>query len=165
MAVGGVLMTSSRAAASLVVGVLLFGVEFQVSSWVLLGAAFVLTLVALYGLGMLMCSAFMVWGREAWHLENLMQEPVFLLSGFYFPVRRMGSAVAGVGSVIPLTLGLDAMRQLLFSAGAEHGWLPVGVELAILACLGVLYVSVAVWLMMRLERKGREEGRLTIRWH
>ena len=46
----------------------LYGVTFTVDQWALLLAVFFLTLAALYGLGMVLASLFLLWGREAWHL-------------------------------------------------------------------------------------------------
>ena len=59
------------------------------TSWWLLVAVFLLTLVALYGLGMMFASLFLLWGREAWHMVNLLQEPVYLLTGTNFPVKTV----------------------------------------------------------------------------
>ena len=60
-------------------------------------------------------SIFLAAGREAWHLANLLQEPIYLVSGFYFPVKSLGFWAANFASLVPLTLGLDARRQLLFT--------------------------------------------------
>ena len=65
---------------------------------------------------MMFASLFLLWGREAWHIVNLLQEPVYLLSGTNFPVSIFPRAVAVVASAIPLTAGMDAMRQVLFHA-------------------------------------------------
>ena len=70
MAIGGLIMSSTRALAILVVSTLVFGVTFAVQQWGLLLAVFFLTLAALYGLGMVLASLFLLWGREAWHLTN-----------------------------------------------------------------------------------------------
>ena len=99
--------------------------HFAVSSVPLLAAVFVLALVALYGMGMMFASMFLLLGREGWHLVNLAQEPVFLLSGTFFPIRSFNFWVAAGASIIPLTLALDAIRQLSFSSGAELGFLDV----------------------------------------
>jgi len=125
-----------------------------------LAAVFLLTLAALYGLGMMSASLFLLWGREAWHLANLAQEPIYLLSGFYFPVKNLGFWVAVGASIIPLTLGLDAMRQLLFPSGAALGFLTVPVEVAVLAVLCVLFLVAARWLLGYMERMAIREGRL-----
>src|SRR6478752_5282177 len=116
MALGGMTTTIVRALAITAAGVLLFDVPLQPSSWWLLGSVFVLTLAALYGLGMMFASIFLLWGREAWHMVNLLQEPIYLLSGTNFPVSIFPRAVSLVASAIPLTAGMDAMRQVLFHA-------------------------------------------------
>ncbi|MCS7178398.1 MAG: ABC transporter permease [Anaerolineae bacterium] len=160
MALGGMLGTSLRAVAILLAGSLLFHVQYTGGNVFALGVVFLLTLTALYGLGMMSASLFLLWGREAWHLANLAQEPIYLLSGFYFPVKNLGFWVAVVASMIPLTLGLDAMRQLLFPAGAATGFLPVPVEVAGLVVLGVLFLVAAWGLLRYMERIAIREGRL-----
>jgi ABC-2 type transport system permease protein len=160
MAVGGIVATALRAAAILLVGSLLFHVQYAVGNLPALVVVFLLTLAALYGLGMMSASLFLLWGREAWHLANLAQEPIYLLSGFYFPVKNLGFWVAVAASIIPLTLGLDAMRQLLFPSGAALGFLTVPVEVAVLAVLCVLFLVAARWLLRYMERMAIREGRL-----
>lgn len=160
MALGGIVATTLRAAAILLVGSLVFHVQYAVGNLPMLVAVFLLTLAALYGLGMMSASLFLLWGREAWHLANLAQEPVYLLSGFYFPVKNLGFWVAVGASIIPLTLGLDAMRQLLFPSGAALGFLMVPVEVAVLAVLCVLFLIAARWLLGYMERIAVREGRL-----
>ena len=115
MAIGGLVASSLRAAIVLGIGALLYGVVFTVDQWVLLFAVFVLTLAALYGLGMMLASLFLLWGREAWHLTQAMQEPVYFVSGLNFPVGRLGALGALAIAIIPLAVGLDAMRQLAFA--------------------------------------------------
>ncbi len=160
MALGGIIATSLRAVTILTVGSLLFHVRYAVGSVPALVALFLLTLAALYGLGMMSASLFLLWGREAWHLANLAQEPVYLVSGFYFPVKNLGFWVAAIASIIPLTLGLDGMRQLLFPSGAALGFLDVRTEIVILAVLTVLFLAAARALLGYMERKAIREGRL-----
>ncbi|MGQ9700789.1 MAG: ABC transporter permease [Candidatus Bipolaricaulaceae bacterium] len=164
MALGGLTATTVRAAGVILMGALLFRIPFRVTDGPLFLGVFLLTLVALYGLGMLLSSVFLLWGREAWHLSNLFQEPVYLFSGFYFPVRALGFWVALVASVIPITLGLDALRQLLYPAlMAGLRFLPGEGELAILAGLAVLFVFLAHRALSFFENLARKEGRLTLR--
>lgn len=160
MAVGGMIMTATRAAVILLGCSLLFGVSFQTASLPLLVGVFLLTMAALYGMGMMFASIFLVAGREAWHLSNLLQEPIYLASGFYFPVKALGFWAATFASIIPLTLGMDAMRQLLFEAGPTLGFLPVSTEMGILAGLAVVFIGSAAFALNRLEEVGRREGRL-----
>jgi len=95
---------------------------------------------------------------------TLLQEPVHLISGFFFPVRNLGFVVGVVASFIPLTLGLDAMRQLAFKAGAASGFINVNLELAVLAVLCVIFLVTSKYALELMEKLGKKEGRLTLRW-
>src|SRR5881396_1673709 len=112
MALGGIVMTTSRAVVILAGGVLLFHVPLPLDRALPAFGLFLLTLGAVYSLGMILSSLFLLWGREAWHTATILQEPVYLLSGFYFPVSAMGVGIAIVGSILPVTLGLDGIRQV-----------------------------------------------------
>jgi ABC-2 type transport system permease protein len=161
MALGGMLATALRAAAILVLGSLLYRVQFEVASFVQLFVVFMLTMVALYGMGMMSASLFLLLSREAWHLANLAQEPVYLVSGFYFPIRNFGFWIAAAASIIPLTLGLDAMRQLIFPSGPALGFLTVSIELAVLVVLSLTFLMGARFLLAYMEKLAIREGRLT----
>jgi ABC-2 type transport system permease protein len=164
MAVGGLLASSLRAAVVLLVGAWLFGVVFAVEDWLLLFAVFCLTLTALYSLGMVLASAFVLFGREAWHFGQAMIEPVYFVSGLNFPVGRLGLLGGVAISLLPLAVGLDAMRQLSFPASDAHfGTPPPEVEVLILVAMTVVFAAIARWALRTVERKAREQGRLTLK--
>jgi ABC-2 type transport system permease protein len=161
MALGGMFNATLRGLVIVSIGGWMFDVQFVAASpWMLL-AVFWLTLTALYGMGMMFASLFLLFGREAWHLVNLAQEPVYLLSGTYFPVRSFYEWVAAAASLIPLTLGLDALRQLVFPSGATLGFLDVRTEAAALFASTILFVALARVLLAHMERLAIAEGRLT----
>jgi ABC-2 type transport system permease protein len=165
MAFGGMVMSSTRALVILVIATFVFGVQFAVEQWVLLFAVFVLTLAALYGLGMMLASLFLMWGREAFHLTQLFTEPVYFVSGLNFPVARLGLLGALALATIPLAVGLDAMRQLAFvGATFPIGTPPPAVEALILVAMTVVFLFAARWMLKTLERMARQEGRLSVRW-
>lgn len=164
MAIGGLVMASSRALAVIVIGSVLYGVSYQVEQPLLLVAVFLLTMVPLYGLGMLFASLFLLWGREAFHLAQLLQEPIYFLGGVNFPIRHLGVVAGLVVATLPLAVGLDAMRQLVFPGATSQGVLPVGSETAILAAMGVVFLVGARFALGWLETLARREGRLTLRW-
>jgi ABC-2 type transport system permease protein len=164
MGIGGLFATTIRATFVILVGSLIFGVTYQVSNLWMVVLVFFLAMVALYGVGMLLASLFLLSGREAWNLSNMLQEPVYLVSGFYFPVRSLGVWGAAAASVIPLTLGLDAMRQLLFMANPTLGFLAPWVECLILLALCPVFLWLAKVFLAKMERLARIEGRLTLRW-
>ena len=161
MALGGMLATAMRAIAVILLGSLMFGVTYEVSSFVQLFAVFMLAMIALYGLGMMMASAFLLFGREAWHMANLAQEPIFLASGFYFPIKSLPFWVAAGASIIPLTLGMDAMRQLVFPSGFQYGFIGVQLEILLLVILSVFFVTTSKFLLAYVEKIAVREGRIT----
>jgi ABC-2 type transport system permease protein len=162
MAVGGLVSTTLRATTSAVIGCWLFEIRVDPAAAAPLAGVFVLTMIALYGLGMMTSSLFLLWGREAWHLSNLLQEPIYLVAGFHFPVRLLGNSVATIAGLLPITLGLDAMRQLLWP-GAGPGLLSLPATLALLAVQAVVYLSIARRLLAWMELLSRREGTLTLR--
>ena len=165
MAIGGLVMSSTRAVAVLVVASLVYGVAFDVQQWLLLGIVFLLTMTALYGLGMMLASLFLLWSREAWNLANLMIEPIWFVSGLNFPVGRLGMLGALAIATIPFAVGLDAMRQLVFADQASLLGTPAPeVEALILVAMTVVFVALARWMMRTIERMARGRGSLSIRW-
>jgi ABC-2 type transport system permease protein len=175
MAVGGMFMTSVRALATLFAGIVVFGVIFVVADPFTLVAVFLVTLVALYGMGMMFASLYLLWGREAWNLSALMEEPIFFSSGMYFPIGGLyriggwGPALAIGGSVVPAALGLDALRQLTlcpFGPSVCASILPlapVGTELTVLLVLALLFLILARYSLAYLETLAKREGKLTSR--
>lgn len=161
MALGGLVATTMRAVAIMVLGTFMFQVQFSVSSFTQLFAVFFLAMTALYGMGMMSASLFLLLSREAWHISNLAQEPIYLVSGFYFPIKSFNFWVAAAASFIPLTLGLDAMRQLIFPSGAALGFLSVNLEIAVLVVLCIVFLIGAKFLLDYMEKLAIREGRIT----
>jgi ABC-2 type transport system permease protein len=164
MAIGGLVMTSSRALAVIGIGSILYGVTFDIQQPWLLAGVFLLTMIPLYGMGMLFASLFLMWGREGFHLAQLLQEPIYFLGGVNFPLTAILPLAALAMAVLPLAVGLDAMRQLAFASSGVEGVLPVGAEIAILAVMGIVFLVAARLALGYLERLARREGRLTLRW-
>jgi ABC-2 type transport system permease protein len=158
-------MISVVAAFLLIVGTIVYGVAFSVDQWGMLLLVFFLTLTALYGLGMMLASLFVLWGREAWHLTQLLQEPVYFVSGLNFPVGKLGFVGALAIAIIPLAVGLDAMRQLAFAGTIGPTGTPSPeVEALILVAMTVVFTWLARMMLRILERMAREQGRLSARW-
>ncbi|MEO8229012.1 MAG: ABC transporter permease [Chloroflexota bacterium] len=165
MAIGGLVMSATRAVVVLVVAMVIYQVEFSVQNWSLLVVVFFLTLSALYGLGMVLASLFLMWGREAWHLTQLLAEPVYFVSGLNFPVAALGRLGALALATIPLATGLDAMRQLAFAGNAgPPAFLPPEAEALVLVAMTAFFILLARYMLRMLEQRARREGRLTVRW-
>jgi ABC-2 type transport system permease protein len=165
MAFGGFVMSSTRAAAVLAISALVFGVSFRVEHWPLVIVVFLLTMSALYGLGIMLASLFLLWGREAFHMTTLVIEPVYFVSGLNFPIARLGALGAVALATIPFAVGLDAMRQLVFTGQPYlEGTPPPEVEALILVAMTVLFTVLGRAMIRRIERMARSRGSLSIRW-
>lgn len=162
MAAGAMVMTTLRAALIVLIGSLLFRVSYDISGVLPAAGVFVLTLAALYCLGMILASLFLFYSREGWHLANALQEPVNFLSGLYFPVNALGSYVAAGASLIPLTLGLDAMRQYLLPG--TFRFLPPQQEALLVALQIPLFAVLARSALRFMEQRARRDGRLISKW-
>ncbi|MBI3739929.1 MAG: ABC transporter permease [Chloroflexi bacterium] len=161
MAVGGMFATLLRAVVIILLGSWFFHVQYVVVNFFQLLAVFFISMTALYGMGMMSASLFLLLSREADHLAQLAMEPVYLVSGMYFPIKTFSFWIAAAASIIPLTLGLDAMRQLVFKSGVTLGFLSVSVELTILSILCVSFLIGARALLAYMEKLAIREGRLT----
>ena len=75
MALGGMLMTSIRAVSTVLLGVYLFNVQLTLTQPLELALVFSFTLVALYGMGMMFSSLFLMWGRSAMQMTSLLRSP------------------------------------------------------------------------------------------
>ena len=87
--------------------------------------------------------------------------PMFFLSGAFFPLSQIPTWLRAIAVVDPLTYGVDPMRRAVFShlrnvspktmktlAPGLHwnGWrVPTLLELAIIAAMGVVMISIAIW--------------------
>jgi len=163
MALGGVVNTTLRAMAIFAAGALIFQVPLALNEPITALLIFFLTIIALYALGMLFASLFMLYGREAWHTASLLQEPVYFLSGSYFPMSSpvVPYMVQLLSSLIPLTFGLDAIRRVvILGQGVASIWLNL---VALVIFIAVL-LPLAKFALSYMENLGKKEGRLTLRW-
>jgi ABC-2 type transport system permease protein len=115
-------------------------------------------------MGMLLSSLYLAYGREAESLNNAIGEPINFLSGIYFPSIGTGSpfpfALQIAASLIPLTIGMDALRKSVFYAdGLGIVWL----NLLALAAMSVILLYLGDRALKALENRGRREGTLVVR--
>lgn len=161
MALGGMVNTVIRAVAIFAAGILLFHVPLAITEPWTAALLFLLTIIALYALGMLFASLFLLYGREAWHTASLLQEPVYFLSGSYFPTNSLPFAVQLVASFIPLTFGLDAMRRVIIQG---QGFTDIWIDIVALVIFILILMPLARYALRFMENLSKKEGRLTLRW-
>jgi ABC-2 type transport system permease protein len=165
MSVGGFVGTAPAALLVGVVGWQVFG-SAVTPSWPLIAAGFMLTIVALYCVGMLLASVYLAYGRSAESLNDSVQTSVSMFSGLYFPAVGLGSpfpvALQLVISLIPLTVGMDVLRKAVFGP-LGSSFPSVGDDLAILAVLCVLFFVAAQRAINYMRNRGRRNGSLVVR--
>ncbi len=161
MALGGIVNTIVRAVAIFLAGVFIFRVPLDIAEPWTAVLLFLLTIIALYALGMLFASLFLLYGREAYHTANLLQEPVYFLSGSYFPTNALPFALQVIASIVPLTFGLDAMRRVIIQG---QGIMDVWIDVVALVIFIFILMPLARYALNFMENLSKKEGRLTLRW-
>ncbi len=164
MAVGGMFMGGLRSAMILFLGIVIFDVHLFVADWLLFIATLSFTMTALFSMGMAAASVYFVTGRKGIKINIALMEPVYMLTGMYFPMKNLGAVMGIVASLIPLSLGLDGIRQLCLPGGASLKFISVHAEIGILMTMTVIFGIAAYYLLRRMERKGRMDGTLSERW-
>jgi ABC-2 type transport system permease protein len=126
--------------------------------------------LGIFGLQLLLAFAITAFGvmvaariKQMQSFMGLMQMvimPMFFISGAMFPVTNLPGWLAALNRIDPLTYAVDPMRRLVFnhldiSAEARAaldpgvswwGWhVPSVLEAAIVALLGLLMLSIAIW--------------------
>jgi ABC-2 type transport system permease protein len=165
MSLGSIVNTSIRAAIILLTAFTVLNIQLNVADPLALSLVFTLTLTALYGLGMLMSSLYMLYGRGALSLNEVLSEPVYLLSGLYFPTVGRYSPFPTVlqllVSLIPLTFGIDGLRRTIILGETLES---LTLHIAVLTVLSIVLIPLAWRTLNYMETLGRREGRLSLRW-
>jgi len=164
MAIGGMFLSLTRVVAVILAGALLFHVPFDLTRPIAGVLVLLLTMTSLFSLGAMASSVFFLVGRAGMKINLILMEPVYLLSGFYFPVKNIGFLLSMAASAIPLTLGLDGLRQCILPNGPALGFLSVKIEIQILAIMTLAYTILAAKFFSYMESLGKREGRATLRW-
>ena len=161
MSLGGILGTAPSAAMVAVLGWVIFSPPIN-AYWPGVILVFSLTLASLYAMGMALSSLYLVYGREADSVNEALHEPVSLISGVYFPLgaSKFPYAAQAAASLIPLTIGMDALRQSVFSF---PGLIPLPYEILILALMGLVLLFASSKALKVLENKGRRTGTIAVR--
>jgi len=163
MSVGGIIGTVPSAIIVSIIGWLVFHPLVN-AAWGGVVLTFVLTLMSLYAMGMALSSLYLTYGREAESMNEVLQEPVSMMSGLYFPTLGSRSpfplALQAVASLIPLTIGMDALRKTLFY-GNDIG--QVWLDLSVLAVMAVVLLFLSTYSLKFLENLGRKQGTVSVR--
>jgi ABC-2 type transport system permease protein len=141
-------------ASTLLWGWLVFGIELTIESPVAFVLAIPATVVSIGALGFLLAVAFVRF-RQAWALGNMLEYPVWLISGFLVPLTLFPDWVRPISWALAPTWGITAIRE------AALGGSPYG-DVAAAIGLGVFYVLAGIVLVNRALHSARQQATLSL---
>jgi ABC-2 type transport system permease protein len=143
----------ARAAVYLAIAAAWMELDVAQTSWVGLGAVFVVSAVALSALGLL-AGALVIVLKRGEALASMAVFAMTLLGGSVFPVSTLPDWLEPLGKIVPLRFAYDGVRAALFRG---EGW---GVDVLVLLGFSVVMVPVAVWIFGRALRFAAHQGSL-----
>jgi ABC-2 type transport system permease protein len=140
--------------ATLFWGRVFFGVPLHLAHPIAFAASLPATLIGLGLLGLVLASTFVLY-RQATAFSNLLEYPVWLVTGLLVPLALLPGWVAPIGWSLAPYWGMRAIR------GAALGgdpWLPIGMCLL----LGAVYLTIGALTMANFERLARKHATLSL---
>jgi ABC-2 type transport system permease protein len=137
---------------------LLFGYRLTIAHPFLFAVSLLLTVLALTSLGMVI-APFMSLNLGANTWANVLEFPVYILSGFLFPIILLPRWTT------PLSYALSpywAARALHATSSGAASLSEVYVSWGLLIAFGVIYWFISAWLFRGLLRRAREEATLGV---
>ena len=134
------------------------GVDLSLELVLRLVPVVVILSMSLSGLGILIAS-FMRSQQGFQLLIQVLIFPLIFLAGVFFPVEGGPEWLQVLSKVNPMTYGVDAIRQIFLGPPATPALgvrigdqvMTIGQEVAIVAVIGTLLFSVAIWAFRRQE--------------
>jgi ABC-2 type transport system permease protein len=133
---------------------LLFGLPFDPVHVLQFVLAVPTLIVGLGALGLVLAAGFVLY-RNANALSNMLEFPVWLVTGVIVPLSLLPGWTSVIGWLLAPTWGFRAMRRAVFGGDA---WPAFGMCLA----LAAVYFFVASVLMAIFERRARERATLSL---
>lgn len=81
-------------------------------------------------------------------IVNLVNMPLFFLSGALFPLNGLPEALLFVARIDPLSYGIDGMRAALIGGGALFG---IGFDIVVLAAIAVVLLVLGSYLFSKIQ--------------
>ena len=141
-------------AATLAWGWLVFGIPLHVGDPLAFVLAVPATVISVGALGFLLAVAFVRF-RQAWALGNMLEYPVWLISGFLVPLTLFPDWVRPISWALAPTWGISAIRE---AALGGSPWSDIAAALG----LGVVYTLAGIVLVNRALRSARQKATLSL---
>ena len=133
-----------QAVVTLILAVVLFGVAIHGSLW-LLALLLLLTVFSFIGIG-IMISAIAAEQETAMTIMMTLTFPMIFLSGAFFPIQQMPTAMQWISKAIPLTYAVGALRKCIVLGTGMSGMLT---EVWVMLGFGVLFTAIAIPVFSR----------------
>ncbi len=150
------LSTSLRMICYLSFGIIFFGAEFHTANFFLLFLSFILTLLPFLGIGLLSASFIIVFKRGS-PLSIIMAMGSGLLSGVLYPVSVLPGWLQPLSELLPITHGLEAIRQILLQGATLS---EISTRLYYLAIFSVIFLAIGIYSIYHALNVARQEGSL-----
>lgn len=141
--------------ATLMWGRLFFDIPLDLAHPLLFAVALPATIISLGLMGLMLCSTFVLY-RHANALSNLLEYPVWLVTGLLVPVALLPGWAAPISWVLAPTWGIRAIR------GAALGGGDPLLSIGMCVGLGLIYLLVGAVMLNHFERLARERATLAL---
>jgi ABC-2 type transport system permease protein len=141
--------------ATLIWGVVLFGMPIEATFPLVLPLSLLAAIVSLGSLGMLIATSFVLY-RHANALGNLLEYPIWLVTGMLVPLATLPFWVQPISWVLAPTWGMEAIR------GATIGSAPPVLAIAMCFGLAVVYYVAARYMLVFVMDKARRDATLSL---
>lgn len=135
---------------------LTFGYPLSVAEPVLFAASAFFIVLSFVCFGLLL-SPFFVVNADAHHFRNGLEYPVYILSGFLFPIALLPNWTTPLSYVLA---PYWAARALHSAAAGTATMSTLLVDWGLMVVLGLLYAALAAWLFRRTLEKARRDATL-----
>jgi len=165
-----------RVILALLFGGVFFGASYNFGNLGLSMILLMLLLISTFGIGMISASSFYLFNfkQKAEPIRFIFQDIIIALTaGYYYPLTVLPYPLQVLGSFIPHTYALDALRRLIIPGGNLYVKVlplqkviniqPITLDIIILAIMSVIALPLGWWMYIKGIKKARKEGTLT-RW-
>ena len=173
----GVIDDYPRSVLSLLFGWLFFGAVFIFVNPQVLLVLLLLILISTLGIGIISASSFYLFNfkQQTEPVKFIFQDVIIALTaGYYYPVTVLPKQLQVIGSFIPHTYALDALRRLMIPGGdtsvpvlplqlALPRIAPVTLDIGVLVAMSMVFLPLGLFMYVKGIEKARREGTLT-RW-
>ena len=134
------------------------GADLEVGSWLATLLAGVTLLVACLSLGFFL-SAFFILTRRANLMANVIQHPIYLLSGTIIPRQELPGWLHPISDAIPVAHGIDALREATLTGGSLSA---IGPALIVALVTSLVCAALGAFGIRKVEHAAKRSGQLDL---